>query len=175
MALDETLVRNQLHALLVGGHAHMDFDEAIANLSVKQINAKTPATPYSVWHIVEHMRIAQKDILDFIRIPGHVSPDYPGGYRPRVDLDADKATWGKIISRFRKDLDTLAEMALDSRTDLFSPIPHAPEYTIFRELMVVADHNAYHIGEIAILRQELGAWPKGQEYLTGEGTAAPDF
>ena len=174
MAFKEHILRKQLQALLIGGESHMDFDEAIADLALDRVNAKTTANPYSIWHIIEHMRIAQRDILDFIRIHGHVSPDFPDGYRPRADLEVNRALWEKTVDRFRTDLNTLSDMAINPGIDLFGPIVHAPEYTILRELVLVADHNAYHIGEIAMLRQELHAWPKGREYLTGEGTAVPE-
>ena len=174
MAVNEKELRKQLLALLKGGNSHMDFEEVVADLPPDKINAKTRSTPYSIWHILEHMRIAQRDILDFITDPAHVSPDFPDGYRPRADIRADETLWNRTIARFRADLEAFQKMVKDPETELFSDIPHAPGYTIFRELLLVADHNAYHIGEIALLRQELDAWPPDSPYLTGEGSAVPD-
>ncbi len=165
----EKVIRKELIALLQGGGAHMSFDEIVADFPPEMVNAKTPATPYTAWHLIEHMRIAQWDILEFIRNPDHVSPVYPGGYRPGSHVTADEPLWHRTIERFQTDLETLQRMAADPSIALFEPIPHAPDYTIFRELLLVADHNAYHLGELALLRQELNAWPEDMPYLTGEG------
>ncbi|MBD3240418.1 MAG: DinB family protein, partial [Chitinivibrionales bacterium] len=116
---------------------------------------------------LEHMRIAQWDILQFVRNPNHVSPSYPEGFRPRPDDQVDRKQWARSVKSFRTDLKALAAIAADPHTDLFAPIPHAPDYTILRELLLVADHNAYHIGELALLRQILDAWPPERPYLTG--------
>ena len=169
----EKVIRKELLALLQGGGAHMSFDEVVADFPPEKINARTWATPYCAWHLVEHMRIAQWDILEFIRNPGHVSPEYPGGYRPGSSIKADARLWRGTIKRFNADLNALQHMAQDPATALFAPIPHAPDYTIYRELLLVADHNAYHTGELALLRQELNAWPEGMPYLTGEGHSEP--
>lgn len=145
----------------------MEFNEAIDRFPLEQINKKAPHVPYSPWHFVEHMRIAQWDILEFIRNPKHISPDYPEGYRPRPNRVADKARWDRTVKAFQEDLSALEEIVRDGKTDLFAPIPHAKNYTIFREILVVADHNAYHIGEFALLRQVLDLWPGDNRYLTG--------
>lgn len=145
----------------------MEFQEAIDRFPEEAINRKAAHVPYSPWHFLEHMRIAQWDILEFIRNPDHISPPYPEGYRPRPDAKADIARWEKTIRSFRSDLKSLETIAEDPGIDLFSPIPHAGQYTIFREILLAADHNAYHIGEFAILRQVMGIWPEDNEYLTG--------
>jgi hypothetical protein len=167
MAQPIDLIRKELLALLRSENAHMSFEDVVADFPLALINAKTGSTPYCAWHFIEHMRIAQWDILEFIRNPKHISPEYPKGYRPRPDKKADEGMWNHSIEQFRSDLAALQEMAADGSTDLFGPIPHAPDYTIFRELLVVADHNAYHVGEVALLRQELNAWPRDKPYLTG--------
>jgi hypothetical protein len=96
-----------------------------------------------------------------------VSPDYPEGYRPNPDDQADEALWHRTIRSFNAALKALEEIVVDPGTDLFAPIPHAQEYTIFREILVVASHNSYHIGEIALLRQVMELWPADNRYLTG--------
>ena len=164
----DDVVRTELLALLEGGNAHMGFDEVIADFPLEHINSKAPHTPYSFWHFVEHMRIAQWDILEFIRNPDHVSPKYPEGYRPGVDETTDDKGWRKSIAGFQADLEALKGIVKDKKTDLFAPIPHAPGYTIFREIVLAADHNAYHAGEIAVMRQVMDIWPAGREYLTGK-------
>ena len=164
----DKVVREELLALLDGGNAHMSFEEVVADFPLEHINSKAPDTPYSFWHFVEHIRIAQWDILEFIRNPDHVSPKYPEGYRPRPEETTDAKGWQKSIDGVLADAAALKDIVRDRRTDLFAPIPHAPSYTIFREIVLAADHNAYHIGELAIMRQVMDIWPAGRKYLTGK-------
>jgi hypothetical protein len=159
----DAVLREQLLALLRGGNAHMGFDEAIAEFPLSAINTKPPSVPYSPWHLLEHMRIAQWDILEFIRNPSHESPPWPKGYWPNPHAQADELTWLETISNFQADLSDLEELVKDPGTQLSAPIPHAPDYSIFREILLVGDHNAYHIGEFAILRQVMGTWPDDRE------------
>lgn len=158
----DQVMREQLLALLRGGNAHMGLEGAVVDLPLEQINTKPPNVPYTFWHLLEHVRIAQWDILEFVRDPGHVSPGWPDGYWPAPDEQADPALWEKTLNDFRADLKALEALVMDPKTDFFAPIPHAPTYTIFREVVLVADHNAYHIGEFAILRQIVNAWPAGR-------------
>jgi hypothetical protein len=153
------VVREQLLALLRGGNAHMSFDEAVAEFPIASINTYPPHVPYTPWHLLEHLRIAQWDILEFIRNPAHISPPWPEGYWPVPETRADAQTWAGTSAAFQADLGALQELVADPATDLTAPLPHAPEYTILREILVVADHNAYHIGEFAILRQVMQTWP----------------
>jgi hypothetical protein len=151
-------MRKQLLALLGGGNAHLTFDQAVADFPLEYINHKPPNVPYTPWHLLEHIRIAQWDILEFVRNPDHVSPPWPKGYWPSPDEQANEARWQKTIADFRADLKAIENLVTDPNTDLLAPIPHAKDYTIFREILLVADHNAYHIGEFAILRQVMGVW-----------------
>lgn len=153
---DEKVVREQLLALLRGGNAHMGFDEAVAGFPLDQINAKPPRLPYSFWHLLEHMRIVQWDILEFVRNPDHVSPPYPEGYWPDEEEKAGKDQWERTLRDYRADLKGLQDILTDPSTDLFGPIPHAKGYNAFREMVLAADHNAYHIGEFVILRRTMG-------------------
>lgn len=165
----DQVLRKELLALLENGNAHMGFEDVVSRFPPKFINHKPPRTPYSFWHFVEHIRIAQWDILEFIRNPQHVSPPYPEGYRPGPDQTTDENGWRHSCAAVISDLSSLKEMVRDPANDLFAPIPHARDYTIFREIVLAADHNAYHVGELAILRQVTGIWPEGMEYLTGRG------
>ena len=158
----DQVVREQLLALLRGGNAHMSIEQAVAHFPAEHFNTKPANVSYTPWHILEHMRIAQWDILEFIRIPDHVSPQWPSGYWPGPEETADKVHWDKTIGLFLSNLQTLRDMVVDPDKDLYAPIPHAADYTIFREILVVADHNAYHLGEFAILRQVIGTWTKTQ-------------
>jgi hypothetical protein len=155
----DSIIRTQLLHLLRGGNAHMSFDEVVAGFPLKYINVKPPHLNYSVWHLLEHMRIAQRDILEFIKKPDYSSPDWPDEYWPPPDKRAGKSEWDKSVKAFRADLRSVQDLVRDPGTAFFESIPHAKKYTIFREILLVADHNAYHIGELAALRQVLGIKP----------------
>ncbi|HMN29307.1 MAG TPA: DinB family protein [Caldilineaceae bacterium] len=155
----DQVVRQQLCFLLDGGGAHMRFDEAVADFPLEQINTRPPNVPYTFWHLLEHLRITQWDILEFVRNPAHVSPTWPEGYWPAPSAQADPAQWQQTRDRFHADLHQLRQLVEDVHTDLYSDLPHAAGYTILREILLVADHNAYHIGELGILRQIMGLWP----------------
>lgn len=166
----DKVLRNELLALLDSGNAHMGFAEAVADFPVDAVNKKPANCPYSFWHFVEHIRIAQWDILEFVINPRHKSPPWPAGYRPRPDQKTDAAGWAKSVEAVLADLERVKAIVIDPATDFFSPLPHAPGYTVFREVLLVADHNAHHVGELAVMRQIEGLWPKGREYLTGKAT-----
>ena len=158
MSIEDKVLREQLLALLRGRNAHLSFDEAIADFPMEHINTKPPNVSYTPWHILEHLRIAQWDILEFVRNPDHISPEWPKGYWANPNAQAGEAQWQQTIDRFRIDLKAIEMLVTNPNTDFFAPIPHAPDYTIFREVLLVADHNAYHIGEFAILRQVMETW-----------------
>ncbi len=149
----DAVIREQLFALLRGGNAHMSFDEVVEKFPLGKINAKLPNFTYTPWRLLEHMRIVQWDILEFVKTPGHVSPDYPSGYWPPEESTATGPQWKKTITAFRAGLKSAQELVKNPGTDFFSPIPHAKDYTVFREMLLIADHNAYHIGEIAAMRR----------------------
>ena len=156
---NQTLIRQQLQQLLDGRNAHMTFDDAVANFPPDLINARPPNVPYSFWHLVEHLRIAQWDILDFIHNANYTALQWPAGYWPDPEAQATAEQWEDSLARFRADRAALVALVNDPEVDLYAELPHAPGYTILREILVVADHNAYHIGELAILRQVMDAWP----------------
>jgi hypothetical protein len=159
MSTDD-IVRQQLLQLLRGGNAHMTFEQAIEGFPPASI-ASPPNVPYSPWALLEHVRIAQWDILEFVRNPDHVSPEWPSGYWPPEGQEADPGKWEATIEAFRGDMQDLEVIVQDPATDLYADLPHAKGYTILREILLVADHNAYHIGEFAILRQVMGSWEPG--------------
>jgi hypothetical protein len=154
----DTTLREQISRLLQGGNAHMTFDDAVAHFPREYINTRPPNVSYTPWHLLEHLRITQWDILEFTRNPQHISPDWPEGYWPAQDAQADDAAWERTIASFRADLSALQQMAVDPTVDLYALIPHGSGQTVLRELLLVADHNAYHIGEFAILRQVMQTW-----------------
>jgi len=159
MASDQSL-RKHLVDLLEGGAAHVDFEAAVANLPIDLRGARPASLPHSPWRLLEHMRIAQRDILEFSRDPHHASPKWPEGYWPRGDAPPDAAAWDGSVEAFRADLQAMKELVTNPGTDLFTPIPHGQGQTILRETLLVADHNAYHLGQLIIIRRLLGAWPK---------------
>ncbi len=155
----DRIIREELLALLQGGNAHMSFTEAVSGFPMKEINRRLPNASYTVWHLLEHMRIAQWYIIEFVKNPDHVSPDFPDGYWPRPDEKATPARWKKTIGEFTADLEAFAELVKNPRTDFFNPIPHARGYTVFREVLLAADHNAYHVSEIVAIRRLLDLKP----------------
>ena len=156
-------MRNELLNLLSGKGAHLTFDEAVADFPRAFINVRPPNVPYTPWHLIEHIRIAQWDILEFVLNPHHVSPPWPEGYWPDRMTHADKDRWNQTIESYRTDLHDLMDIVRDERIDLLKELPHAPGYTYLREILLVADHTAYHTGEFAILRQAMDTWPEDRE------------
>ena len=137
----------------------MSLEQAVEGFPMEAINILPPEVPYTPWHLLEHLRISQWDILEFIRNPAHISPQWPAGYWPDREMMADPAMWEATLSGFRADHQDLDRMVEDRRTNLTADLPHAPGYSVLREILVVSDHNAYHIGEFAILRQVMQTWP----------------
>ncbi len=147
----DDVIREQLLALLRGGNAHTSFDQAVADFPMEKINAQPPSLPYTPWHLLEHIRLAQRDILDFIRDPAYVSPEWPEGYWPPQGEGADEARWRQTIEKFRADLRELEKIVRDPNTDLVAAMPQGQRYNVLREILVAADHNAYHIGEFSLM------------------------
>ena len=155
----DRMLRDHVLYLLRDGGAHLNFDKAVAGLSAKLRGAKPAGVPHTPWRLVEHMRLAQWDILEFCRNPKHVSPDFPDGYWPRGDAPPDAGAWDRSADAFRADLRVMQELVADASSDLFAPIPHGQGQTLLREALLVADHNAYHLGQFVTVRRLLGAWP----------------
>jgi uncharacterized damage-inducible protein DinB len=156
--MNDHSLRQHLLDLLRGDSAHVQFDAAIADLPAKLRGVKPAGLEFTAWRLLEHMRIAQWDILEFSRNPKHVSPKFPAGYWPKGDAPPSAAAWEKSVAGFRSDLEAMQRLVEDAATDLFAPIPHGDGQTVLREAMLVADHNAYHLGQLVMLRRLLGAW-----------------
>ena len=154
----EESLREQLRNLLITNNAHLHFDSAVSDLPVELWGARAPGVPHSPWRLVEHLRIAQWDILEFSRDPSHRSPEFPTGYWPEGDAPPDDLAWDRTLARFRSDLKAMADLVIDPSVDLFAPIPHGDGQTVLREALLVADHNAYHLGQLVVVRRALGAW-----------------
>jgi hypothetical protein len=150
-------LREHLLYLLRGGGAHIQFDAALKDFPAGLINRKADGVPYTPWHLLEHMRIAQWDILEFSRSAAHVSPEWPEGYWPDKSREAGADDWRRSVEAFRADLRAMQGLVEDPATDLYAPIPHGEGQTILREALLVADHNAYHLGALVTLRRALEA------------------
>jgi len=148
-------LRDHLLYLLRGGDAHIHFDDLINDFPVELINQKIEGVPYSAWQVLEHMRIAQWDILEFSRDASHRSPDFPEGYWPSADTLGSVKDWNQSVRAFRSDLEQMQELVNDSSVDLFAPIAHGTGQTLLREVLLVADHNAYHLGTLTLMKRLL--------------------
>jgi hypothetical protein len=151
-------LRTHVLELLRGGHAHADFDKTVANLPANLRGKKVKGAPHTAWQLLEHMRIAQRDILEFSRNPKHVSPHWPAGYWPKTEAPPNAAAWTNSIRSFRADLKSMVKLVASKNTDLLARLPHGDGQTILREALLVTDHNAYHLGQLLLLRRLLGAW-----------------
>lgn len=150
-------LREHLLYLLRGGGAHVGFDEALKDFPAELVNARAAGVPYTPWQLLEHMRIAQWDILEFSRSAAHVSPDWPGGYWPDGGREATGDDWRRSAERVRADLRAMEALVGDEDNDLHARIPHGEGQTLLREALLVADHNAYHLGALVTLRRALEA------------------
>ena len=157
--MSDKALREHVLYLLNGGGAHLDFDKAVANLPANLRGAKASSIPHSPWQLVEHMRICQWDILEFSVNSKHVSPDFPDGYWPSQHEPPTETAWDECLTSFREDLESMKKLVSDEATDLFAEIRHGDGQTILREALLVADHNAYHLGQLIVVRRALGAWP----------------
>jgi hypothetical protein len=151
-------VREHLVKLLAGGQAHVTFDAAIKGLPAALRGKRPKGAEHSPWEILEHLRIAQSDILEFSRDPKHVSPEWPSGYWPKSKTPPNDKAWAKSVRAFNADLEAMRKLVEADSTDLYTPIPHGDGQTILREALLMADHNAYHIGQLVLTRRLLGAW-----------------
>ncbi|MES1211465.1 MAG: DinB family protein [Acidobacteriota bacterium] len=158
MSDHDQALRNHLLELLKAGSAHLGFDEAIEGLPPELRGKKVPSLAHTIWQLVEHLRFTQEDILEFSRNPAYKQPDWPGDYWPDTEAPPSDAAWEQSVEAFHRDLQAMKDLVADPATDLFAKIPWGDGQTILREAMLVADHNAYHVGQIVTVRQGLGAW-----------------
>lgn len=155
---NDKALREHILYLLTDGGAHLTFDAAVKDLPAALRGKRPAGAEHSPWELVEHLRIAQWDILEFTRNPKHKSPDFPKGYWPAAQAPPSDEAWKKSIHGFRADLKAMTELAADESTDLFAKIPHGDGQTVLREALLLADHNAYHVGQLVLVRRLLGAW-----------------
>lgn len=161
---NEVALRKQLVNLLTFRQAHMDFEDAVSDFPEEHINTRPTNCDYTFWHLLEHMRICQKDILDYIQSDNYKWPTFPDDLWPDKSAKTNLAGWQQTIVNFCEDRQKLVEIVNNSEIDLFVPLPNSGEYyhNILREVNIVASHNAYHTGELGILRRVMGLWPPGK-------------
>jgi hypothetical protein len=156
---EDDSIRKHVLFLLRGGGAHMSFDDFINSFPADLCNRQIEGLPYTPWQILEHMRLAQWDILEFSRDADHVSPEFPKGYWPNTDDLGNRELWQKTVDGFRNDLQQMESLLEDPSTDLHAKIPHGDGQTVLREALLIADHNAYHLGELVVMARILKANP----------------
>ena len=153
--MNEEALREHLVEILSGGSAHANVEQALRELPASLAGATIPGFPNTPWRLLEHIRLAQWDILEFSRDPAHVSPKFPDGYWPASDTAPQEQAWSDSVEAICRDLQSMIDLVRDPTTDLFTPIPHGDGQTILREALLLADHNAYHLGQLMMLRRAL--------------------
>jgi hypothetical protein len=161
-ASKEKSLRKHIADLLSGHNAHVDWKAAFKGIPPKLRGVRPDGMPYSAWELLEHMRIAQWDILEFSRDAKHVSPDWPAECWPETPAPPNANAWDKSLKLFERDLTAMNKLVANPKTDLFARVPHGTGQTILREALLVADHNAYHVGQVILVRRILGAWKQSQ-------------
>jgi hypothetical protein len=151
-------LREHVLYLLDGGGAHARFNDAVKDMPERLRSVKPDRLPHSAWMLLEHLRIAQRDILEFSRNPKHASPKWPEGYWPKTQAPPSPAAWNKSVQQFRKDLKAMQDLVANAKTDLYARIPWGDGQTILRQALLLADHNAYHIAQLIDVRRLAGAW-----------------
>src|SRR5580704_9014417 len=156
---EQEALRQQLAKMLNWGEAHVDFKTALVNLPFEQQGRMPAAIPHSAWQLLEHMRIALWDILEFSRGSQHASLKWPEDYWPATVAPPDDKAWKRSVDSFLGDLEGMRKLITDPASDLFQPLAHGTGQTLLREALLAADHNAYHLGQLVLVRKALDAWP----------------
>ena len=155
---NDTELRDRLVELLRGGDAHAPFDGAVKDFPRERAGERPEGSPHSAWELLEHLRIAQHDILEFSKSAEWVSPQWPHGYWPASPKPQRASLWDDSVKAFHSDLEAFAALVLDPARDLYTPFPWGDGQNLLREALVLADHNSYHIGQLVLVRQQLGVW-----------------
>ena len=158
--MDDNRLRDELIGLLEGGHAHVSAQRAFSGLLPEHRMARAGDGGHTPWELLEHLRIAQEDILRYVLEPSWRSPEWPEGYWPGPGAPSDEDWRGSLLA-FERDLESLRDLVRDPGRDLTAPLPHSPKHTVLREVLLVADHNAYHLGQVVEVRRRLGDWERG--------------
>lgn len=154
---NQSRIRELLLEQLSGKNAHVDFQRAVEGLELEDVGRKPDGFPHTIWELVEHIRIAQHDIVAFSQSADYTSPSWPEGYWPHSDKPEDELEWEKSLAAVKNDKQIMVKM-IKNEKDLLEPIPHGDGQTLFREAMLIVDHNSYHIGQIVQMRRVMGIW-----------------
>lgn len=154
-------LRKHVRALLTARQAHATFHDAVADLTPSARGVRPDDLPYSVWELVEHLRRAQRDILEYCRDPNYEAGDWPDDYWPAAQVPSGDTAWADSVAQVQQDRDAMVTLIMDEDRNLYDTVPSHDEHTYLREALLVADHNAYHIGQIVAVRRSLGDWPMG--------------
>ena len=157
MSINDKSLRDHLRSLLSGGNAHITFDDFVKDFPADKCGQRVDGLPYTAWQVLEHMRLAQWDILEFTRDANHVSPKWPEGYWPPQSETGNADAWKNSVAKFQADLTKMQDLIADPATDLFAKIPHGSGQTVLRETLLVADHNSYHLGVLLAIGRLLTA------------------
>ena len=158
--MDEKLLRDYLRRSLTWHEAHVDWMKVVSGIPEKLRGKRPKGAEHSPWELLEHMRLATWDIYEFSRDARHKSPDWPAGYWPKKPAPPSAAAWDKSVHELAKHLEAMGKLVMDPKTDLLAPIPHGSGQTILREVLLIGDHNAYHLGQLVLARRLLGCWPE---------------
>ena len=154
----DQVLREQLTKLMKSGQAFQPMDKLLEGITAAEAGKTVDGLPYTLWKLIEHLRIALYDILEFSRDPTYVSPEWPAGYWPQENAPADQEALDNSIQAIRDGVDAMVQLVQDTSIDLYEPFAHGSGQNLLREAMLVAEHNAYHLGEIVVLRRLLGTW-----------------
>lgn len=159
---DTTALRSHLTDLLTARQAHCTFENAVADVPPDRRGERPASLPYSAWELVEHIRRAQRDILDYCRDPDYETNNWPDDYWPDTAAPPTASAWDESVAQVKEDRASLCNLVTDETIDLYATVPSSNEHTYLREAMLVADHTAYHVGQIVAVRRELGLWPPSE-------------
>ena len=161
--MNEPTLRRELVRLLEGRDAHMTFEEAVADFPDEALNRRPPNVDYTPYHLVEHLRLVQRDLLEYLTDPDYEEKPWPESVWPAADVTATRADFDESVAAFLADREELRRLIEDSTTDLFAVIPGSSGHTVVREIRLAGDHCGYHVGEFAVLRQVMGTWPPSRQ------------
>jgi hypothetical protein len=159
LPMSDKILRDHLKKILTWSEAHTDWKTALADFPASKRGVKPQGMPHSAWELLEHARITQWDILNFCVDPKHVSPEWPLGYWPKTVTPPNDKAWKQSAETLEKDMQAMETLVMDAKNDLFAPIAHGSGQTILREILLLADHSSYHLGQFVLVRRLLGAWP----------------
>jgi uncharacterized damage-inducible protein DinB len=158
--MSQAVLKKQLLKLLDSEASHANLAKVLADVEVDKINVSPGHTPYSLWQLAEHIRRTQADILDYMKNPDYKEQHWPDAYWPIADQEASLQEWQQTAQSALADLSEIKKIVSDLGTDLFGGVPQNRGHTILREVLIVADHNSYHAGQLVLLRKQLGTWPE---------------